>query len=74
MSVNNRISNDAIPHSEFAPEASIPTQQKETTAANVSESVEIDIRPQDGGRLAWLQVAGSFFLFFNSWSVVFPTV
>lgn len=23
--------------------------------------------PQDGGLVAWLQVAGSFFLFFNSW-------
>ncbi|KAK0375178.1 hypothetical protein CLIM01_07486 [Colletotrichum limetticola] len=70
MSINNRISNDAIPHSEFYPEASIATQQKETTTANVSEGVAIDIRPQDGGRLAWLQVAGSFFLFFNSWGIL----
>ena len=23
--------------------------------------------PPDGGLVAWLQVAGSFFLFFNSW-------
>ena len=26
--------------------------------------------PPDGGLEAWLQVAGSFFLFFNSWYVV----
>ncbi|KAJ5671226.1 MFS general substrate transporter, partial [Penicillium longicatenatum] len=26
--------------------------------------------PPDGGAVAWLQVAGAFFLFFNSWGVV----
>ncbi|KAK1690520.1 major facilitator superfamily domain-containing protein [Colletotrichum godetiae] len=70
MSFNNRISNDAFPHSEPSSEVSTATQQKETTAVNESEGVEIESRPQDGGRLAWLQVAGSFFLFFNSWGIL----
>lgn len=26
--------------------------------------------PPNGGLVAWLQVAGSFFLFFNSWYVI----
>ncbi|OHE91577.1 hypothetical protein CORC01_13125 [Colletotrichum orchidophilum] len=65
-----RISNDASPYSEPSPEASTATQPKENAAANVSESVEIELRPRDGGRLAWLQVAGSFFLFFNSWGIL----
>jgi hypothetical protein len=26
-----------------------------------------DSSPPDGGTVAWLQVAGAFFLFFNSW-------
>ncbi|KAK1624901.1 major facilitator superfamily domain-containing protein [Colletotrichum phormii] len=70
MSFNNRISNDAFPHSEPSSEVSTATQQKETTVVNESEGVEIESRPQDGGRLAWLQVAGSFFLFFNTWGIL----
>ncbi|KAL5335189.1 hypothetical protein BJX70DRAFT_375748 [Aspergillus crustosus] len=26
--------------------------------------------PPDGGLTAWLQVAGAFFLFFNSWGII----
>lgn len=26
----------------------------------------------DGGRIAWLQVLGTFFIFFNTWYVVSP--
>ena len=30
--------------------------------------------PPDGGAMAWLQVLGSFFLFFNSWCARSPSV
>ncbi|GJD03040.1 MFS monocarboxylate transporter [Colletotrichum higginsianum] len=46
-----------------------PGPPKENTTAVVDENVELANLPPDGGRLAWLQVAGSFFLFFNSWGL-----
>ncbi|TDZ27538.1 Aspyridones efflux protein apdF [Colletotrichum sidae] len=61
--------------------ASSPTQQqvtvtsksngKDTTEQNVvCEKNESTDNAPDGGRLAWLQVAGGFALFFNSWGIV----
>ncbi|TKW54809.1 Riboflavin transporter MCH5 [Colletotrichum tanaceti] len=44
--------------------------KEESTTAVVDEDVEPADLPPDGGRLAWLQVAGSFFLFFNSWGMI----
>jgi hypothetical protein len=41
----------------------LPLQEKENPAGYDS--------PPNGGLIAWLQVAGSFFLFFNSWYVIF---
>ena len=35
----------------------------ETLPANA----QFDVGPPNGGLKAWLQVAGSFFLFFNTW-------
>ncbi|WQF87083.1 Putative major facilitator superfamily, MFS transporter superfamily [Colletotrichum destructivum] len=46
-----------------------PGPPKESTTAVVGENVELANLPPDDGRLAWLQVAGSFFLFFNSWGM-----
>ncbi|TQN65130.1 MFS transporter asaE [Colletotrichum shisoi] len=46
-----------------------PGPPKKSTTAVVVENVELANLPPDGGRLAWLQVAGSFFLFFNSWGL-----
>lgn len=34
---------------------------------NAEEKGPADELPPDGGLQAWLQVLGSFFLFFNSW-------
>ncbi|OLN81846.1 Riboflavin transporter MCH5-like protein 8 [Colletotrichum chlorophyti] len=44
-------------------------QSKEGTTTAVTASNEAAILG-DSGRLAWLQVAGSFFLFFNSWGIL----
>ncbi|KZL74323.1 hypothetical protein CT0861_00544 [Colletotrichum tofieldiae] len=52
------------PHSETP-----PGQPKESATAVVMEGAQVTAYPPDGGRLAWLQVAGSFFLFFNSWGI-----
>lgn len=38
-------------------------------APKVEEKEEQPEPPPNGGTLAWLQVAGSFFLFFNCWYV-----
>jgi len=37
-----------------------------TVVPEVGRSVDVG-PPPDGGYKAWLQVLGSFFLFFNSW-------
>lgn len=33
----------------------------------IGKKASVDGPPPDGGLQAWLQVLGSFFLFFNSW-------
>ncbi|WYZ44416.1 hypothetical protein EsH8_VII_000852 [Colletotrichum jinshuiense] len=59
------------PHSErtSGPDI-ITTPSKNCVTAAVGENADVASCPRDGGRLAWLQVAGSFFLFFNSWGIV----
>ncbi|KAK1984981.1 major facilitator superfamily domain-containing protein [Colletotrichum cereale] len=50
-----------------------PGQAKVAAAVQDAVSVqnaEAASEPPDGGPLAWLQVAGSFFLFFNSWGIL----
>ncbi len=59
----------------------VPTIQKGSAAstAYVAPSIEGTVAipatgyddPPNGGLVAWLQVAGSFFLFFNSWYELF---
>lgn len=44
----------------------VPGQQAEAEGAVAVRQVDEDIVP-DGGLLAWLQVVGSWLLFFNSW-------
>ena len=52
-----------------------PAQEKECTTETsddgIDQSTKQDTSPADtipdGGLTAWLQVLGSFFLFFNSW-------
>jgi hypothetical protein len=47
-----------------------PSHEKdvsETEEQAVSEPEDVPPPPPDGGLTAWLQVLGSFFLFFNSW-------
>jgi len=44
------------------------------TKSNVAPRVDQAGPPPNGGTIAWMQVVGSFFLFFNSWySVQLPT-
>ncbi|KAK1594574.1 major facilitator superfamily domain-containing protein [Colletotrichum navitas] len=50
---------------------SSPTESKASdTAAVAVQDAEAASQPPDGGHVAWLQVAGSFFLFFNSWGII----
>jgi hypothetical protein len=44
----------------------VPGQQAEAEAAVAVRRTDEDIIP-DGGLIAWLQVVGSWLLFFNSW-------
>jgi len=53
--------------------------ETETEETRVQESLErekqrnptsLDDDLPNGGMLAWLQVVGSFFLFFNSWGII----
>lgn len=57
---------DKVPHVRKEPAA-----PKAFVAPSVERMVAISAAgyedPPNGGLMAWLQVAGSFFLFFNSW-------
>lgn len=57
--------------------ASLDTMvEPEATVLPPKEEVEVKEEqpepPPNGGWFAWLQVAGSFFLFFNCWYVLQP--
>lgn len=45
------------------------SSKKEAQDAEATPSTSSPPPPPDGGLFAWLQVAGAFFLFFNSWCV-----
>lgn len=57
--------------SEPAQEKECTTPPAETSDDGIDQSTKQDTSPADtipdGGLTAWLQVLGSFFLFFNSW-------
>lgn len=42
------------------------TEDHESKELTPEQSIT-PVPPPNGGSLAWLQVAGAFFLFFNSW-------
>jgi hypothetical protein len=46
------------------------SQERDASAITVSTTPTYE-PPPNGGLTAWLQVVGSFFLFFNTWSVRF---
>jgi hypothetical protein len=54
-------SNEVIPDPLATPSLVIPHE------GIVAEKSSAEDPPPDGGLQAWLQVLGSFFLFFNSW-------
>ncbi|KAK2044526.1 putative MFS monocarboxylate transporter [Colletotrichum somersetense] len=56
------------PRSESPPTTEPP--KASATAAVAVQDAEAASQSPDGGPLAWLQVAGSFFLFFNSWGII----
>ncbi|KAL1297525.1 hypothetical protein AAFC00_006098 [Neodothiora populina] len=47
-----------------------PKKNVSSLRPGLHESPEIDSQPPDGGSRAWVQVLGSFFLFFNTWGLV----
>ncbi len=77
-SYNNGAAEKAVAHdrTEQEPERELPTKTSSEAAPVVVSTVaatdaankttDFDEVP-DGGLVAWLQVAGSFALFFNSW-------
>jgi hypothetical protein len=46
----------------------VPTAELEPVTTKAHSVNHVDSIP-NGGLIAWLQVLGSFFIFFNSWSV-----
>jgi hypothetical protein len=56
-------SNVSLGDSDTTPKET-PAQQQEVTSSSGYHNPESQF---DTGFMAWLQVAGSFFLFFNSW-------
>ncbi|KDN62660.1 hypothetical protein CSUB01_09307 [Colletotrichum sublineola] len=73
MSVTAAAGEKTHPRSESPPprepKASATTAAAAVVAVQDAEAASHP--PPDGGPLAWLQVAGSFFLFFNSWSTYY---
>ncbi|KAK1965177.1 MFS general substrate transporter [Colletotrichum sublineola] len=72
MSVTAAAGEKTHPRSESPPprepKASATTAAAAVVAVQDAEAASHP--PPDGGPLAWLQVAGSFFLFFNSWGIL----
>ncbi|KAK2009317.1 MFS general substrate transporter [Colletotrichum eremochloae] len=71
MSVTVAAGEKTHPRSESPP----PREPKASATAAaavvaVQDAEAASHTPPDGGPLAWLQVAGSFFLFFNSWGIL----
>ena len=58
---NNSSPNEVVPDPSVPPSLAIPVEGVMAEKSFVAET------PPDGGIQAWLQVLGSFFLFFNSW-------
>ncbi|GKT43045.1 aspyridones efflux protein apdF [Colletotrichum spaethianum] len=53
-------------------ESALEQPKESVTAATVivAQNAKVTTHSPDGGRVAWLQVAGSFFLFLNSWGII----
>lgn len=62
--------NPEVEQKVFANPSAVKDVEHANSSTNSPASLENDIEPTfDTGLVSWLQVLGSFFLFFNSWYV-----
>ena len=66
VSVESNVSRALDAEANFNPHTGLPVDISDNATADVVVDDD-DGPPPDGGLRAWLQVLGSFFLFFNCW-------
>ncbi|RVX73160.1 hypothetical protein B0A52_02287 [Exophiala mesophila] len=69
VSVESNVSRALDAEANFNPHTGLPVDISDNATADVVVDDD-DGPPPDGGLRAWLQVLGSFFLFFNCWGTV----